>query len=447
MKSTLQISKLLLILLTVVVGIFISSCDDEDTETTPTLTAATVTDITSTTAKVTGEISNDGGPEIITSGFVYSNTNSLPTIEDNFTETTPTDDVITSNLEGLTPSTMYYVRAYAINSLGTGYGEVANFTTGNAAPVVSDVSITGTIQANEEVTVVYTYSDAENDAEGATIIQWYLADNAAGTGKTAIAGAISENYTIKLADEDKYISVGITPKSTTGTTDGEEVVFAASAPIGEATEITFMYNGVEVTYGILISPVTQGRWLDRNLGAPNVANAHNDFANYGDAFQWGRGADGHQVTTRAATSGGTIGVNGTEAALATSDSPGHNKFILTSADPFDWRNPQNDNLWQGVNGINNPCPEGFRIPTKEEWAAETLGIASEAYTQLKLTMGGHRLGSGNFSLTGNFGYYWSSSISPTTPTNAVFIRISPTLSPEETQEPRGMGQLCRCIKD
>jgi uncharacterized protein (TIGR02145 family) len=36
--------------------------------------------------------------------------------------------------------------------------------------------------------------------------------------------------------------------------------------------------------------------------------------------------------------------------------------------PYDWRVPQNDNLWQGVDGTNNPCPEGWRIPTQTEWA-------------------------------------------------------------------------------
>ncbi len=39
---------------------------------------------------------------------------------------------------------------------------------------------------------------------------------------------------------------------------------------------------------------------------------------------------------------------------------------------YDWRSPQNDNLWQGVNGINNPCPSGYRLPTEAELEAERL---------------------------------------------------------------------------
>ena len=37
---------------------------------------------------------------------------------------------------------------------------------------------------------------------------------------------------------------------------------------------------------------------------------------------------------------------------------------------FDWRETINNNLWQGVNGINNPCPLGFRLPTWNEWQEE-----------------------------------------------------------------------------
>ena len=38
--------------------------------------------------------------------------------------------------------------------------------------------------------------------------------------------------------------------------------------------------------------------------------------------------------------------------------------------PIDWRTPQNNNLWQGVSGTNNPCPAGFRLPTETELETE-----------------------------------------------------------------------------
>lgn len=40
-------------------------------------------------------------------------------------------------------------------------------------------------------------------------------------------------------------------------------------------------------------------------------------------------------------------------------------FIAVSSDPFDWQSPQNDHIWEQ----NPPCPEGWRLPTKEELRA------------------------------------------------------------------------------
>jgi hypothetical protein len=114
--------------------------------------------------------------------------------------------------------------------------------------------------------------------------------------------------------------------------------------------ITFTYNGASVTYGTVISA---GRyWLDRNLGATQVATSSTDASAYGDLFQWGRGADGHQIRTSSTTT-----------TTSATDIPGNASFIKSSSN---WRSAQNDNLWQGINGINNPCPSGYRIPTETE---------------------------------------------------------------------------------
>ena len=52
-------------------------------------------------------------------------------------------------------------------------------------------------------------------------------------------------------------------------------------------------------YGTVVNPVTGKVWLDRNLGSTQVATSSTDAASYGDLYQWGRAADGHQVRTSA----------------------------------------------------------------------------------------------------------------------------------------------------
>jgi hypothetical protein len=83
--------------------------------------------------------------------------------------------------------------------------------------------------------------------------------------------------------------------------------------------------------------------------------------------------------------------------------------------PSDWRIPQNDQLWQGVSGINNPCPSGFRLPTKDEWGIESASWSSQSAagafaSPLRLVTAGWRdYEDGKVIVAGSWGSYWASS--------------------------------------
>jgi len=184
-----------------------------------------------------------------------------------------------------------------------------------------------------------------------------------------------------------------------GVNGGASASCAASA-CGTAT-VTFTYMGSAVTYGTIVSPAKKC-FLDRNIGASRAATSISDSAAFGDLFQWGRLPDGHQYRT----SGGTT-------TLSSSDVPGHSSFIYNSPNvaPYDWRSPQNSNLWQGVSGTNNPCPFGWRVPTASEWSAEiSAGMNSYAkmYSLLKLTNTGWRSRVYNTISYLDRGFYWTS---------------------------------------
>src|SRR6056297_201508 len=166
-------------------------------------------------------------------------------------------------------------------------------------------------------------------------------------------------------------------------------------------DVTFTYNGSEVTYGIV---ATSGEcWMDRNLGASQVATSYDDSNSYGDLVQWGRPDDGHQERTSATTS-----------VLADSDHPGHSGFITDSTD---WRDPQNDNMWNTDGSGSNDgeiCPEGWHVPSKSEWSSVSSNWSdrSDAFNSvLKLPCGGFRdYSDGSIILAGSRGLYWSSSV-------------------------------------
>lgn len=158
------------------------------------------------------------------------------------------------------------------------------------------------------------------------------------------------------------------------------------------------------------NPETGQTWMDRNLGASRAATSMDDEEAYGDLYQWGRAADGHEKRN-----------SGTTSTLSSTDTPGHGDFITSSSGSNwdDWRSPQNDNLWQGVNGINNPCPDGYRLPTEAEWEAErqswSINNGADAFeSPLRLPVAGSRqVSSGSLDDVGSLGFYWSSSLSGT----------------------------------
>ena len=185
----------------------------------------------------------------------------------------------------------------------------------------------------------------------------------------------------------------------------------------------------------VINPITGRIWMDRNLGASQVATSPTDAAAYGDLYQWGRFADGHQCRTSATTS-----------ILSPADQPGHGYFIITV---HDWRSPQNDSLWQGVSGVNNPCPAGYRLPTAAELDVERLSWNSNnsagAYaSRLKFPMAGARYGSiGSLYYVDTHGRYWASTISGTESRRLSFGPINAFVGGRG----RSNGYSVRCIKD
>lgn len=101
-----------------------------------------VSEVTSTTA-ISGSL-NLSIDQILANGICYSTTNQTPTLNDSKT-TDSIAVIMTSKLSGLTPNTTYYIRAYATNIEGTGYGDVITFktTTTTATRTVTVSTIAG----------------------------------------------------------------------------------------------------------------------------------------------------------------------------------------------------------------------------------------------------------------------------------------------------------------
>ena len=85
-------------------------------------------EITTTSAKGSGEVTNDGGAQVTERGICWS-TNANPTLNDNHVAAGTGTGAFTAMMSGLEASTTYHIRAYAINEVGMAYGLDREFVT------------------------------------------------------------------------------------------------------------------------------------------------------------------------------------------------------------------------------------------------------------------------------------------------------------------------------
>jgi uncharacterized protein (TIGR02145 family) len=180
----------------------INSCTRDEV---PTLTTSEVTNLTGTSATTGGTIIDEGSGRVIVRGVCW-NAEKNPTISDNKTQNGDGLGVFSSLITDLYLSTTYYIRAYATNSAGTGYGNEISLTT-NKTLFDSIVDIDGncykTIQIGTQVWMAENlkstkYNDGSpiiyfNDDENArSVYAWY--DN--NINFKDLYGALYSEYTV-----------------------------------------------------------------------------------------------------------------------------------------------------------------------------------------------------------------------------------------------------------
>ena len=244
----------------------------------PTVTTNSVTDIKATTATCGGNITSDGNGTVTARGICWS-TNPNPTINDNKTNNGSGIGSFTSNLSNLASQTTYYVRAYAINEVGTAYGEEVSFTTleehGTGDENEEDEITLPTVTTNSVTDIKATTAtcggNITSDGNGTVTargICWSanpnptINDNKTTNGEGL--GSFTSNLS-NLASQTTYY-VRAYAINEVGTAYGEEVSF---------TTLERNANGREyVDLGLRV------KWATCNVGATSPEE-------YGDYFAWG----------------------------------------------------------------------------------------------------------------------------------------------------------------
>ena len=202
-------------------------------------------------------------------------------------------------------------------------------------------------------------------------------------------------------------------------------------------------------YQYLTSPKTGRVWLDRNLGADKVCDTPTDNSCFGDYYQWGRYADGHQSYN-----------SPTRTLLAEKINTSETKFIRNTKDWLTRKGgilglgdgPDNDGLkrntiWSKSDG-SSICPTGFQVPhsttiTNELRSATNKDDAFNSF--LKLPVSGYRHGlEATIRGKNTLGAIWSSATVTTSYESSGYVYTSDVA--EINKQSRSHGFPVRCVK-
>ncbi|MDN5283868.1 MAG: hypothetical protein JWR38_142 [Mucilaginibacter sp.] len=226
--------------------------------TVPVLTTTDVTiDAAATSAHSGGLITETLTSSVTAYGVCWSKSNQSPSIADSKSTDTVNQLGFTSKITGLSPKTTYYLRAFATNSTGTGYGNMIQFTTS------ADLSTAaGTVT-----------SVAGNTSTG-------LID---GTGTAAFFSgpqgiAIDASGNLYVADSFNSAIRKVTPAGVVTTISGDGTIGYVDGPAASAKFYSPQSLAVDASGNIFVADM--GNNMIRKISAAGVVST---FAGSGDA--------------------------------------------------------------------------------------------------------------------------------------------------------------------
>jgi uncharacterized protein (TIGR02145 family) len=388
------------ILLAVFLVLIVTSCEIDKDENKPVVVTVDVTEIKSKEALCSGLIISDGGYAITACGVCWS-TEQNPTIDDNKTTDSIGAGSFSSQITGLQPKENYYVRAYATNSEGTGYGMAIAFETIGATELttteVTEISYTFAVCGGN----ITSDGGYEITARG---VCWSTSPDSVELEKASgftVNGSGIGAFESRLANITPNTTYYIRAYATNSleTNYGNIISFQTKAP----QYFTDSRDGNVYQYISIGSQV----WMAENLKyLPSVVRP--DCGSTTTAYYYVYGYYGTNVSEATATENyQTYGVlYNWPAAMAGSESSDSNPSGVQGVCPTGWHLPS-DAEWTTITTYLGETVAGSKLKETgtTHWNSPNAGATNE--TGFTALPGGNRSSDGAFGYIGSNGYWWS----------------------------------------
>jgi uncharacterized protein (TIGR02145 family) len=406
-------------------------CSKYESVTIPELSTYDVTDITDSSATCGGKIISDKGTPILMKGVCWSEESKPTTLNFN-TQDGDGNDSFTSLLTKLKPSTKYYIRAYATNKIGTGYGNEVQFTTSTTTPI---------IKTEEIFEISYTYAKCKSNLisdGGFPIISkgicWSTSDNP----------TINDSKTIESTTIGEFTSILTNLKA--NTTYYIRSYATNSLGINYGNSLSFTTKTAQIIHDIdgnsyqAIQIGTQF-WLDENLKVTHYSNG-DSIPFITDNTGWKNAAAGAYCYYDNTSSNGNM-----YGALYN---------------------------WFTVEDVRNLCPTGWHVPNETDWSVliDFLSGKNISGGKLKITLtepeaeprwdspntgatnesgfsglpSGFRDHNGNFLGKGKYVYFWYAEAFNPDQSNYKILSYNNSIF-DVAHQKKSYGASVRCVKD
>ena len=421
MKHLLRI--ILPVFLSIVSIAIIPSCNPD----LPVVTTTSISEIEQTSALSGGNVTDDGGADVTARGVCWDKSQN-PTTGSSKTSDGTGAGVYTSTITGLTGNTTYYLRAYATNSEGTGYGNEVSFSTNPiVTATLTTVSVT-MVTSSSAVTGgnITSNGGGEITAKG---VCWGIDPDPTTADSKTTDGSGTSNYVSLITglNPNTQYQVRAYATNSAGTAYGNSLNLTTQE-VNTVTDIDGnIYNYLNIGYQ---------KWMTENLKTTKYNDGNPIDYSGDDNTAW-----------QNETSGAYAWYNNDEATYKNLYGALYNFYAVNTGKlcPVGWHVPSNEEWTTLISFLGGVKVAGDKLKEAgtSHWKSPNEGATNESgFTALP---GGHRHGNGTFNWLGEGCYFFTPDENLS---GAIFWGVEYDISDAVTYtEGKNVGFSVRCVKD